>query len=144
MQTFSKYLFLGSVGGAIYYFFEILFRGYSHWTMFLLGSICFLFCGIQNKGNRYVEPLWRQVLECDIFVVSCEFITGIIVNKLLGWNVWDYSHVPLNLWGQICLPFAALFAVLCLFGILLDEWLRYALFGEGKRPSHKLIGRHAA
>lgn len=23
----------------------------------------------------------------------------------VGMGVWDYSRVPLNLWGQICLPF---------------------------------------
>ena len=50
-----------------------------------------------------------QIIRCMIFVTSCEFITGIIVNKWLNLNVWDYSNVPFQLFGQICLPFMALF-----------------------------------
>ena len=39
--------------------------------------------------------------------------------KELGWNVWDYSSMPLNLYGQICLPFSGLWFLLCIpaFGI---------------------------
>ena len=32
-------------------------------------------------------------------------VFGLIFNCALGMGVWDYSRVPLNLWGQICLPF---------------------------------------
>ena len=42
-KKISKYLFLGCLGGSIYYGLEILFRGFSHWSMFVLGGICFLF-----------------------------------------------------------------------------------------------------
>ena len=37
----------------------------------------------------------------------------------MGWNVWDYSDMPLNLYGQICLPFTGLWFLLCIpaFGI---------------------------
>jgi len=30
----------------------------------------------------------------------------VIFNILLEKNVWDYSHIPLNFLGQICLPFS--------------------------------------
>ena len=29
------------IGGATYFLIEILWRGYSHWTMFLLGDFAF-------------------------------------------------------------------------------------------------------
>ena len=35
-------------------------------------------------------------------ITSLEFTVGMIVNVGLGWNVWDYSEKPLNLFGQIC------------------------------------------
>ena len=47
MKKLSEYLFMGALGGTLYYMIEIIFRGYSHWSMFLLGGICFIFF---NKG----------------------------------------------------------------------------------------------
>ena len=38
MKRLSEYLFLLVVGGTLYYGFEMIFRGFSHWTMFLLGG----------------------------------------------------------------------------------------------------------
>ena len=43
MRKISKYLFFWALGGALYYTFEILFRGFSHWSMYVLGGICFVF-----------------------------------------------------------------------------------------------------
>lgn len=43
MKKLSEYIFFWALGGCIYYFFEILFRGFSHWSMFVLGGICLLF-----------------------------------------------------------------------------------------------------
>ena len=44
---------------------------------------------------------------------------GVADNLVMGWNVWDYSSMPLNLYGQICLPFSGLWFLLCIpaFGI---------------------------
>ena len=93
MKKFSEYLFLFVTGGTAYYGFEMIFRGFSHWTMFLLGGICLIFCAQQGIWTSWREPLWKQVGWCIIFVTACEFITGIIVNKFLGWNVWDLSLI---------------------------------------------------
>lgn len=38
-------------------------------------------------------------------ITGVELVFGLIFNRALGMGVWDYSRVPLNLWGQICLPF---------------------------------------
>ncbi len=35
-------------------------------------------------------------------ITGLEFTVGMIVNVGLGWNVWDYSEKPFNLFGQIC------------------------------------------
>ena len=43
MKKISEYLFLWGIGGWIYYTLEILFRGFSHWSMFVLGGICMMF-----------------------------------------------------------------------------------------------------
>lgn len=118
MKKLSEYLFMGALGGTLYYMIEIIFRGYSHWSMFLLGGICFIFFAQQGLWTKWREPLWKQVLWCTAFVVSAEFITGIIVNKVMGWNVWNYTDQPFHLMGQICFPFAVLFSGLCTLGLL--------------------------
>ena len=96
MKKLSEYLFMGALGGTLYYMIEIIFRGYSHWSMFLLGGICFIFFAQQGLWTKWREPLWKQVLWCTAFVVSAEFITGIIVN-----NSFKHSTNTLLFYGSI-------------------------------------------
>lgn len=138
MKKLSEYLFLWAVGGCIYYIFEIIFRGFSHWTMFVLGGFCFLFFYIQGKMVHWQEALWRQTLRGVIFVTAMEFITGIIVNKWLNLGVWDYSGLPLQLFGQICLPFMIIFSGLSVVGIILSGYLGYWIYGDEKPSYHVL------
>lgn len=130
-----KYLLLFCLGGILYYYIEVLFRGYSHWSMFILGAICFLFCSIQNEHPFWKAPLWKQVIRCAVFVLCGEFITGCMVNLWLGWNVWDYSMEPFNILGQVCLKMGVLFSGLCLVAIVLDDVLRWIVFEE-ERPEY--------
>lgn len=136
MKNLIKYLFLFMAGGSLYYGIEIFWRGYSHWSMFLLGAFCFLYAGVQNEVTSWDYPLWKQILKVEGVVISGELITGCIVNLWLHLNVWDYSSVPFNILGQICLPYAILFLPLCLIAIVLDDYLRYWFFHEEK-PRYK-------
>lgn len=138
MKKLSEYLFLWALGGCIYYGFEILFRGFSHWSMFVLGGICLIFFAVQGKMVHWEDPLWRQILRCVIFVTSMEFITGIIVNKWLHMDVWDYSELPFQIFGQVCLQFAIIFSGLCAVGILLSGYLLHWIYGEEKPQYHVL------
>ena len=61
-----------------------------------------------------------------------EFISGLIINVWLGLDVWDYSNLPLNVMGQICLPFSIIWFFMSLLCIVLDDYLRYWFFGEEK------------
>lgn len=136
-KTLIKYIILGIIGGAAYYGIEVLWRGYSHWTMFLLGSFCFVAGGAQNEVVSWDYPFWKQVLQMEILVLVAEFITGCIVNLWLGWNVWDYSSLSGNILGQTSWQFALLFLPLCVVAIILDDYIRYWFFHEEK-PHYKL------
>ena len=108
IANFFKYLLIWEIGGITYYTVEILFRGYSHESMFILGGLCLVFIGLLNEifsFNMYFE---LQVIIGDIIVVGLEFVTGLIVNIWLGLGVWDYSNMPFNFMGQVCLLFALL------------------------------------
>ena len=131
-----EYLFLGVIGGSIYYFLEIIYRGYSHWSMFLLGGLCMMFFAFQGRADNFSSPLWKQVLRCTIFIASCEFITGMIVNKWFRMGIWDYSKQPLHIWGQICPLFTIFFAALSMLGIPLCGYILYAVFKEEKPEFH--------
>ena len=126
----SEYLFIWTIGGCIYYLLEIAFRGFSHWSMFILGGLSLCFCTFQGQAMKWTEPMWLQIIRAVIFVTSLEFITGIIVNKWLRLEVWDYSDQPFQLWGQICVPFMILFSGLIAIGIILGGTLTHYLYRE--------------
>lgn len=126
------------IGGTAYFIIELLFRGYSHWTMFIVGGLCFLLIGGINEYLPWDMALTSQMIIASLLITSVELISGLIVNKLLGWGVWDYSHMPYNLFGQVCLLFSVLWFFLSAVGIVLDDYLRYWLFGWEK-PKYRIL-----
>lgn len=133
-------LILFGIGGLLYYVIEILWRGYSHWTMFLLGGFCFVLIGLINEIFTFQIPIVKQMLISTVIITVAEFMCGCIVNLWLGWGIWDYSELPMNILGQICLPYSILWFFLSLIAIILDDYLRNWLFGEEK-PKYKLFKR---
>lgn len=135
LKAILKYLILFIIGAISYYGLENFWRGFSHWTMALLGGTCFVLIGGINEFFTWEMPLWKQCLIGTTVVTILEFITGCIVNLWLRWNVWHYEYF--DILGQICLPFSLLWFVLSGLAIVVDDWLRYWLFGEEK-PRYKL------
>ena len=60
-------------------------------------------------------------------ITAVEFETGLLVNLTLGWGVWDYSDMPLNLMGQICPAFTLAWLALSVPGTELCTLLRRSL-----------------
>ena len=138
LKLLGKYTILFIIGGIVYNLIEIIWRGYSHWTMFILGGLCFVFLGLINEFIPWDMPLCIQMLIGTIIITILEYITGYIVNIKLGMNVWDYSLLPFNLNGQICLLFSILWYFISAIGIILDDIIRWKLFKEEK-PTYKII-----
>ncbi len=122
IKILIKYLVLFLLGGYTYYGIEILWRGYSHYSMIICGGICFIYAGLQNEQVEWDYPFWKQVLRVEAFILSAEFITGCIVNLWLGLDVWDYSGLPGNILGQTCPQFALLFLPLSAIAIIVDKY----------------------
>lgn len=137
LKLLSKYLFLFCIGAGLYISIEIIYRGYSHWTMSILGGISFISIGLINELLSWDTPIWIQCFIGGLLITLYEFIAGIILNIWLHLGIWDYSHMPLNILGQICLPFSLLWCGLSLVAIILDDYLRYYFFNEEK-PKYKL------
>ena len=125
-------LVLIGIGGLIYAMIELVFRGRTHWTMFIVGGLCFWLIGLVNEVIPWEVAFWKQCLLGSLIVTVVEFFSGCIINLGLGWNVWDYSNLPLNLLGQICLPFSLMWVLISAVAVVLDDYLRYWLYGEEK------------
>jgi len=137
LKAIFKNLVLFLIGGMIYFAIEMAFRGRSHPMMVVVGGICFLLCGQLNEVIPWEMPLPKQMLICCIMITAVEFLSGLILNEYFGLAIWDYSHMPFNIRGQICLPFTIAWYFLSLVAIVLDDYLRYWFFGEDK-PHYKL------
>lgn len=132
MKAILKAIILMAVGGMLYALFEIGFRGYTHWTMIIVGGLCFYLIGLINEVISWKMKIWKQCLIGSLVVTTVEFVSGCIINLWLGWGVWDYSDMPFNILGQVCLPFSALWVLLSALAIILDDYLRYWLYHEEK------------
>jgi uncharacterized membrane protein len=119
----KKEFFIFIIFGISYFTLEILYRGYSHWTMIFLGGIVSVLIGLINEITPNMR-MWKQMLLGTILITVFEFILGYILNIKLGLGIWDYSSIPFNIMGQICLPFSFLWFVLSYFIIMLDDILK--------------------
>lgn len=130
--------------GAVYFFLEVAWktlRGEPEaisWTMFLLAII--LAIPLERFGAElpWEMPLVLQALICGTAITGAELAAGLVLNVWLRMGVWDYSHMPGNLWGQVCPQFWALWCMLSVGAIVALDWVRYAMEG-GDRPHYRLF-----
>lgn len=111
----AKEAALFAIGGGAYVLLELLYRGYSHGSMFLAGGLCFLLIGRLSR-----LPLPLAVVLGVMIITSVELVTGLLVNR--DYSVWDYRDQPGNFLGQICPAFMAIWIPVTLGGILLYRW----------------------
>lgn len=135
-NKFMKYTFLFLTGGFTYGFVENISRGFSHISMFIAGGICFILIGLLNEVLPWDLSLLSQMVMASLIITIVEFISGIIVNRWLHLNIWDYSNIPFNYMGQVCLLFTIIWFFLSYPCILLDDYLRYYMLGEEKPHYH--------
>ena len=111
-MTFWKRSALFVTGGCSYVGLELLWRGWSHGSMFLAGGSAFLLLG--GLGRRVRSLPVRAVVGAGV-ITAVELAVGLIANRDYG--VWDYRHVPGNFCGQICLPYCLLWMPVSLIGM---------------------------
>ena len=122
-----KELILLIIFGISYCGIEILYRGYTHISMFFAGGLCAVLIGMINE----ITPKMNIILQMFIgavIVTIIEFFSGYIINIILGLNVWDYSNLMFNYKGQISLIFTVIWFFLSAPVIYLDDKIRKILF----------------
>lgn len=128
-------------GGTVYFLLEVAFKTLTghperiSWTMLIVAIL--LTVAVERCGYQlpWAVPLWLQALCCAALVTAVELVAGCVINLWLDLDVWDYSTMPGNLWGQICPQYSAIWWVLCLVFIPAFDWLRYAVEGR-ERPCY--------
>lgn len=92
-----------ALGAVAYGLIELCVRGYTHWTMALTGGTVLVLFNLINQTKSL--PVIIKCLLGMTVITSLEFAVGMAVNVGFGWDVWDYSDKPFNLFGQICPQF---------------------------------------
>ena len=133
----SQFTFAFLMGFFIYSLIEIVCRGFTHWTMSLTGG--FVLALLYAVNSRRTITLIRSCFVGSLIITALEFAVGVFDNLIMDWNVWDYSDMPLNLLGQICLPFTGLWFALCIPAYFLCRFIRSRF-----SSSHSHEDSHAA
>ena len=103
-----------------------------HWQNrgFLFGPVCPIYgsgavaammvFGLLPQFSAENTPIWEVFLVCAAGSAVLEFGTSWILEKLFHAVWWDYSGMPLNVQGRICLPATLGFGVA---GVLIVRFL---------------------
>ena len=130
--TIKKQFLLFFIGFVLYMLIEILFRGYTYYTMGFAGGLAFILIGLINEILSWDLFVEIQMIISSIIVTLIELISGTILLDVFGMRMWDYSDQLFNYRGFICPLFSIAWLFLGLAAILLDDYIRYVKFNEEK------------
>ncbi len=104
MKNIEKYATIFVIGGLGYGLLEIIFRGFTHWSMIITGGSALLSLYLINQAFPDHSIIIKSLIGCSVITIM-EFTVGLIVNKLFPFGVWDYTGSPDNILGVISLRF---------------------------------------
>lgn len=94
-------------GGNAYCLIELLTRKRTHFSMFFCAGLAISILLFIYMNNREIPLLLFSLL--GTLIITClELIFGTVFNLWLKMKVWDYSKLPLNFSGQICVWFSGI------------------------------------
>lgn len=111
-----EFIIVYLLGAVLYGTIELLWRGWTHWSMLILGGVCFSLMYLLSEAPL---PFILKLAISALSITLLEFGTGYLVNITLGWQVWDYSAHALNIKGQVCPLFSFLWFLLSIPGLAL-------------------------
>lgn len=114
------WLFAGALG---YGLLELFWRGYTHWSMLLAGGICLAGINFLDEALPGLAD-WPKAWLCCLLITCTELAAGLLFNCCWQQEVWDYSELPYNFQGQICLQYSLLWLLISRPLLVLVRWLR--------------------
>ena len=114
-----------SIGAFGYGLIEVLWRGYTHWSMLTAVGLSLLgLCRIE-RGMK--TNLLKKAFAGCALITGIELIFGIIFNIILKKRVWSYKEIPLNLGGQICARYSFFWLILSIILMPLASGLNHKM-----------------
>ena len=135
-----KYLTLFLVGYCAYIALEVTWRGYSYPLMGCVSGVSLLLFDQINNRISWNLDLFLQGFIGSAIVTSFELFIGEALKVINHPLMWDYSNMPLNYDGVICLPFSIIWIFVTILAILVADAYNYYLFHEEPRPHYSILG----
>ena len=127
LSIYYSLLFL--IGFFGYGLLEIVWRGYTHPTMGLAGGLSLCFLSIINEKLKQLKLIYKAILG-GLFITTIEFLIGILMNVGLKIQIWEYSTMPFNLFGQIWLSFSVFWCALSIPMMWMTTIIRRYIFRQ--------------
>lgn len=138
----NKNIVLFLVGYCAYIAIEVTYRNVSYPIMGICGGLTILLLDKINNNISWDTDITIQGLCGSILITFYEFVIGeIALHTTLLPVMWDYSNVPLNYDGVICLPFSIIWFFLSILAIFVADAINYYVFNEPQVPYYKLFGK---
>ena len=117
MSYFVYFLLYSFIGFILETLYSIVTKGFFIWKK------CFLFnllCPVYGFGalaiilsTRYIrEYKFLTIFVGGIVATIVEYVVHYVYEEILGVSIWDYSDVPYNVNGRICLTFTFFWFIL--------------------------------
>lgn len=113
-------------GSCAYPTLEMMWRGHTHYSMAIAGGACLCLIDKICCEKLSHKGMYAKCAAGAGIITGVELVTGLVVNELLHYNVWDYSNVPFNILGQVCLPYTLLWAFLSIPAMAICQLCRRA------------------
>lgn len=134
-------LILFLVGFCLYITLEVSFRGYSFVLMGICGGIIFILLDCINEILPWDTDLLIQGGIGSAMITLTELIVGEGLKYLGLPQMWDYSNLPINFDGVICLPYSLLWVLISVIGIIVADAINYYVFKIMPVPYYKIFGK---
>lgn len=123
LATITNYIWFFFIYAFLGWATEVVFaacaRGVFENRGFLNGPVCPIYGFGVVIVVFLLEPLkenfWILFVGSVVLTSVLELITGFLMEKIFHHRWWDYSRMPLNIGGYVCLAFSLIWGLACVF-----------------------------
>lgn len=132
--TLADFVLLFFVYGFLGWCAEVAFAACKHGKFVNRGFLNGPICPIYGFGLVAVvallwpvhDNLWLLYFGSVALTTLIELVTGYLLEKIFHAKWWDYSKMPLNIGGYVCLLFSLIWGVAC---IAFVRWIHPLIYG---------------
>lgn len=136
MMTLGTFM----IGGFIYCLIELIYRGYTDISMYILAGFCSVIMAGLNDLFSFDMQFPLQVSIASIACIFGEYITGLLVNQ--NFEIWDYRNLPGTFANdQLNIVFCLAWFGLSIIGIPLLDYVEWKIMKQEPKPYY-VIGKY--